>query len=296
MINRREFLSAATLAAAAPLASEAASASFRFVHFTDPHIQPERRAAEGTARAFEAINRLKPDFCLAGGDLVFDVFERDHSRAKLLFDLYTTTLKGLQPRVHSVPGNHDVFGVSAKSGVAASDPMYGKKLFEDRIGPRYSAFTHKGWRFIQLDSIGITPDQSYLGLIDEEQMDWLRKEVESAGRNTPIVLTTHIPLATGFGQFVGVRPEQIKSIQITNAKAVLDLFEGYQLKAVLQGHTHIREVLHYKGCQFITSGAVSGNWWAGLRMGHPEGFGLVTVKNGQLSWEYRTYGWVAQAG
>lgn len=293
-MNRRGFLSAtaAAIAGAAPL--NAAPGSFRFVHFTDPHIQPERKGDQGTAQAFAAINRVKPDFCLAGGDLVFDVFERSHDRARLLFDLYAGALKILQPKVYSVPGNHDVLGISTKSGVPATDPMYGKKMYEDRIGARYSSITHKGWHFIQLDSIGITPEHGYIGRIDEGQMDWLRADLEKTGKQTPIVVTTHIPLVTGFGQYVGVLPEQIKGIQITNAKAVLDLFQGYQLKAVLQGHTHIREVLHYNGCQFITSGAVSGNWWRGLRLGHPEGFGVITVKGLNLSWEYRTYGWTAQ--
>lgn len=294
-MNRRDFFAAtaAALSATASTALAAAPGNFRFVHFTDPHIQPERKAAEGTLRAFEAINRLKPDFCLAGGDLVFDIFERSHDRAKTLFDLYASTARNLRPRVYSVPGNHDVFGISNKSGVSATDPLYGKKMFEDRLGARYSSFTHKGWHFILLDSIGITPEKSYIGLIDEEQMDWLRSDLEKTGRQTPIVVLTHIPLATGFGQFIGAAPASLRGIQVTNTKQVLDLFEGYQLKAVLQGHTHIREVIDYKGCQFITSGAVSGNWWRGVRLGHPEGFGVITVKNGRLQWEYKTFGWVA---
>ena len=228
-MNRRDFFTATAAVlgtAATPLL--AAPGNFRFVHFTDPHIQPERKAAEGTRKAFEAINRVKPDFCLAGGDLVFDIFERSHDRAKALFDLYGEAARGLRPKVYSVPGNHDVFGISNKSGVASTDPMYGKKMFEDRVGARYSSFTHKGWHFILLDSIGITPERSYIGLIDEEQMDWLRGDLEKTGRRTPIAVLTHIPLATGFGQFVGAAAASLKSIQVTNAKQVLDLFEGYQ--------------------------------------------------------------------
>jgi 3',5'-cyclic-AMP phosphodiesterase len=78
-----------------------------------------------------------------------------------------------------------------------------------------------------------------------------------------------------------------------NGREVLELFASHNLKAVLQGHTHVRETVLYNGCQFITSGAVCGNWWRGLRFGHPEGFGLITVRNGELTWEYRTYGFHA---
>jgi 3',5'-cyclic-AMP phosphodiesterase len=292
-MHRRGFLSTAAGVLASANHLDAAPGDFTFVHFTDPHIQPELKGDEATIQAFRAINKLKPDFCLAGGDLVFDVFERSHDRAKLLFDMYARALKELQPRVYSAPGNHDVFGISIKSGVPPADPLYGKKLFEDRIGARYSSFTHKGWHFIQLDSIGITAERGYRGFIDEEQMDWLRKDLTAVGRSTPIVVTTHIPLVTGFGQYVGVQPERLGGIQIVNGKAVIELFQAYTLKAVLQGHTHIREQVEYNGCQFITSGAVSGNWWRGLRFGHPEGFGLVTIKGGKLNWEYRTFGWKA---
>jgi predicted phosphodiesterase len=75
----------------------------------------------------------------------------------------------------------------------------------------------------------------------------------------------------------------------------LDVFAGYRLRAVLQGHTHIRENVTYDGCQFITSGAVCGNWWKGARLGHPEGFAVVTVSGeGDVRWEYRTYGFKAR--
>src|SRR5262245_23463423 len=47
---------------------------FRFVHLTDIHVQPERRADEGFAKCIDAVESLnpKPDFILAGGDLVYD--------------------------------------------------------------------------------------------------------------------------------------------------------------------------------------------------------------------------------
>jgi Icc protein len=54
----------------------------------------------------------------------------------------------LHMRVHSVPGNHDVFGVSSKSGVPQTDPHYGKRIFEDRIGATFSSFDHQGWHFV----------------------------------------------------------------------------------------------------------------------------------------------------
>lgn len=292
-MRRRDFLLAAPAAASAP-AALAAESEFSFIHFTDTHIQPELRAAEGTRKAFAAINGIEHDFCIAGGDLVMDVFEQGPQRSKMLFDLYTAQAKDLKRKVYSIAGNHDVYGVSAKAGVASSDPLYGKKMFEDRIGPRYQSFDHKGWHFILLDSVFVDDKQMWWGGFDEPQLDWLKRDLDKVNARTPIVVAMHIPLATAMGAVV-FEPNIANFLVVRRPQPVLDLFEGRNVKAVLQGHTHIREVVHYNGCQFITTGAVSGNWWKGLHKGHPEGFGVVHIKGGELRWEYRTYGWQASA-
>jgi 3',5'-cyclic AMP phosphodiesterase CpdA len=180
------------------------------------------------------------------------------------------------------------------AGVPATDPLYGKKLFEDRIGqPRYQSFNHKGWHFILLDSVQIGPDKNWFGLIDDQQLGWLASDLKQTGKRTPIVVLTHMPLASATGQFFGGKPDGLKTLLITNPGQVLGLFEGYKLTAVLQGHTHVREVVNYNGCNYITPGAICGNWWKGAFKGSPEGYAVFTVRGDRLSWEFRTYGWQA---
>lgn len=290
-MERREFLGAAGGGLAGAAHGSAAEANFTFIHFTDTHIQPELRAAEGTRKAFGAINSLPHAFAIAGGDLVMDVYEQGPQRSKMLFDMYAT-VKDLRGKVYSIPGNHDVYGFSNKAGVPASDPMYGKKMYEDRIGPRYQSFDHQGWHFILLDSIAIDAEKNWYGGFDDAQLDWLKGDLSKLAADTPIVVVTHIPLATAMGTAV-FPPEAAPVLVVRKPRPVLALFEGRNLKAVLQGHTHIREVVQYQDCQFITTGAVSGNWWKGPHHGHPEGFAALRVRGGEISWEYRTYGWKA---
>ncbi len=289
MLHRRDFLATAS----APALQ--AQSRFSFVHFTDPHIQPELRATEGCRDCFRKIHTLKPDFVLAGGDLVFDANETSRTRAVDLFRLYGDTLRNIEAPVYTTPGNHDVVGLSTKSGIAASDPMYGKKYFEDTIGARHQSFQHKGWQFILLDSIGVLPGGKFRGFIDEEQLTWLAKELARAGTRTPIVILTHVPLVSAVLQLVPDPWKTAETYLVTNAREVLALLEPYNVKAVLQGHTHIRETVVYNGTKFITSGAVSGNWWKGPRAGHPEGFGVLTVNGDAIEWRYETYGFNAQA-
>lgn len=294
-MDRRLFLqSSAAAAALAPntlLAQGAPKANFSFVHFTDTHIMKNARADEGVKMAFTAIKKRKPAFCLAGGDLVMDVLETAKPEAKSLFDLYTETVKMLDCPVHSSPGNHDYFGVFEKSGVSPSDPDYGKKMFEDRIGPRYHSFDHKGWHFVCLDSVFIE-GRKYIGRIDEAQLDWLNDDLEK-NKTKPMVVMTHIPLVTAALQLVPGWRDLGNGIVVDNSAGVVQLFEKYPVKMVLQGHTHINESVNWKGIQFITTGAVSGNWWKGARLGFPEGYAVITVKGEQVSWKFESYGWKA---
>lgn len=291
---RRQFLQAGAAAAVVsttPLPG-ARNSKFRFVHFTDTHIQKVLNADEGVAKCFGQIARLKPDFCVAGGDLVFDVLETDKPRAKQLFDLYGDAVKRLDCPVHSCPGNHDYFGVFEKSGVAPSDPEYGRKMFEDRIGPRNKSFDHKGWHFITLDTVFIQ-GRKYKGFVDEEQVNWLRADLAKNGSSRPVVITCHIPLVTAALHTVPGWRELGNVLVVENAAEVVAVLQQYPVKLVLQGHTHINERVHWKGIDFITTGAVCGNWWKGPHLGFSEGYAVLDVTGDNVSWRFESYNWRA---
>jgi 3',5'-cyclic AMP phosphodiesterase CpdA len=167
-------------------------------------------------------------------------------------------------------------------------------MFEERIGPRYSSFDHKGWHFVLLDSIGTKPGgRDFIGHVDEDQLAWLKSDLAKMPRGAPLVVVTHVPLVSGVLQIVADPWKTPETYLTTNGRDVLEVLWPYQPKAVLQGHTHIREKVIYRDCQFITSGAVCGNWWKGAREGNPEGFGVVTIRDGKVDWRYETYGFVA---
>jgi len=295
-MDRRSFLTIGAVGAVGAVlpASADAADSFSFVHFTDVHIQPELHAGEGTRRCIARINALKPEFAICGGDLVFDACAVGKPRANQVFDLYAESIKPLQAPLHTIVGNHDVFGISTNGGVTPTDPMYGKRMFEDRIGPLYSSFDHKGWHFVLLDSIrNGTPGREFIGHISEEQIAWLKKDLAGMKPGSKLVVVTHIPLVSGVLQLVPDPGRAADIYLVTNAQDVMNVLWPHKPKLVLQGHTHIRETVVYNGCQFITSGAVCGNWWKGPRDGHPEGFGVLTVRGDDVQWRYETYGFVA---
>jgi 3',5'-cyclic-AMP phosphodiesterase len=227
-----------------------------------------------------------------GGDHVYDALSVDHTRASTVFDLYQKTQQSLEMPLHHAIGNHDVFGVSTKSGASPADPGFGKKMYEDRVGRTYYSFDHKGWHFFVLDSIQPTEDRMWEARIDEKQLAWLKEDLAHAGEKTPIIGVTHVPLVTAFATYANdvVAPQKYNTLTVANAPQVVAAFEGHNVVAVLQGHTHVNEVVLHNNTQYITGGAVCGNWWHGLRMGFPEGFTVVSVRDGKISTRYETYG------
>ncbi len=267
--------------------------NFDFVFFTDTHIEPELNAAAGCASCFQKIEAMKPEFAIMGGDHVYDAASVDGTRANLVFDLYRKTQAALEMPLHHVIGNHDIFGVIEKSGVAKSDPLYGKKIYEERVGRTYYSFEHKGHHFVVLDSIQPTEDRLWEARIDEGQMKWLAEDLQKAGAGTPVIVAVHVPIVTAFSTFGAdyIRGgSKYSTLTVANAPEVLRAFDPYNVIAVLQGHTHINETVQYKKTQYITGGAVCGNWWHGPHMGFPEGFTVVSLRGGKISTRYETYG------
>ncbi len=311
--SRRQFLSTSAIAAGAvaagayplpafnKLSASSAPGSFDFIFFTDTHIQPELAAADGCAMAFRKAASIPAEFAIQGGDHVFDALAVDRKRADSLFDLYAHTEQALGLKVHHAIGNHDQFGLFAKSGVEAGSPGYGKQLFQERVGPTYYSFDHKGYHFIVLDTVQPTPDRSWEARIDDPQLAWLSADLEKTPPGTPILVTAHVPLITAASEYAAptvasgsgvasasaiVHPQ----LSVANAWQVIPLLEKHNTIAVLQGHTHINEVIRFRGIQYITSGAVCGNWWHGTRWGIPEGFTVVSLRQGKIDWRYETYG------
>ena len=299
MPTRRRFLSFLGAAAAAPLGLAAQEPSpsakeFSFLFLTDSHTQPELDAVHGTQLAMNEASKLHADFAIQGGDHIFDALAVPKTRTLELLKLYDQTQQSLGLKVHHTLGNHDVCGIYTASGVSPTDPLYAKKLFEDRFGPTFYSFNHKAHHFIVLDSIGIRPDpekgQQYFAQIDDTQLRWLAQDLAKQPTGTPIIVTTHIPLVTAVSSYAPYGPKTPPPSPFTNGPAAIKLLEGHNVLAVLQGHTHVNERVDWHGIPFITSGAISGNWWHGTRLGTPEGFTVVTLENGALTTRYHSTG------
>jgi 3',5'-cyclic AMP phosphodiesterase CpdA len=265
---------------------------------TDLHIQPELGAADGVALAVQKIRTLspRPDFVICGGDHVMDALCVNRARADLQFNLFTEAMKPLEMPVVSVVGNHDVFGWGATLATS-SDPMYGKSMVAERVlrTPTYRSFDRGGYHFVLLDSIQASRIGPWRSRIDDEQLNWLANDLASVG-TTPTIVVTHVPILSAYTAYtLGTTRKPSNMMVVANGMEVQQILSKHNVKAVLQGHTHALESIHYMHTRYISSGSVAGNWWKGPHLGvHPEGFLVCDLDDEDLKTKYVPYGWKAR--
>lgn len=272
---------------------------FTFAFLTDIHLQPELKAVEGFQMAIDTINLINPDFVLTGGDLIMDALNQTYGRSDSLYNLYIQEVGALNMPVYNTIGNHDIFGWRRDDDDILNHVEYGKKMYENRLGNRYYSFDHKGWHFIVLDALG-RPDEadsknSYIGKVDDVQIEWLILDLQKLDKKTPIAISVHIPFITSKTQLSkGSLASNNESGVITNSREVLNLLRDYNLRLVLQGHLHFLEDIYvHEKVHFITAGAVCGKWWENKPNEIlEEGFLLVRVNGEEIEWDYVDYGWI----
>lgn len=281
--------------------------SIRIAHLTDIHVQPERKADQGMIACLHHVQRLrdKPDLILTGGDSIMDSFESTDSRTKLQWDIWHRNLKDeCSLPVKSAIGNHDIWGwKKSRSKATGEEPNYGKKRATEmlRLDERYYSFDQGGWHFIVLDSTQSDGGEGYRAFLDDEQFDWLRRNLQSTAAGTPVLVLSHIPIISASAILWSKRDNRgdftiAGSLVHQDGIKIKDLFAKHRnVKLCLSGHLHHVDRVDYNGVTYLCNGAVSGNWWKGRHKDCDEGYAVIDLfDDGTFEHQYITYGWKAQ--
>ena len=270
--------------------------SVRLIFYTDVHARTEWDTPKAMARAVDAINSRSCDIAIAGGDLITDGFQSSAITVAPRWDAYLKMQRSIKADVLPTMGNHDLVAAMPTDGTPAAENP--RTVYLDQMGLErtYYSFNAVGYHFVILDSITVTRDEyRYQGIVDNQQLDWMRQDLATVPKGTPILLVTHIPLLTSFfsaiqGATFAAPPNRV----VVNNREILKTFEEHNLILVLQGHLHVAEMIRWQHTTFITGGAVSGKWWRGVWYGTEEGFYDITLSGNQVDCSYIGYGWQAR--
>jgi len=247
---------------------------FSFVFLPDIHLNPDSLVEANFDQLVRQVNRIHPDFILTGGDMIYTAKNLDEKKAAALFDFMKTKFREFKMPVYYTMGNHETVGILTESGMDVSDPMWGKGMYEKLYGKRYYTFMHSGWKFFILDGIKVLEkERNYTTGVDSLQLEWLKSELQSTDKQTPLVISIHPPL---------VNPHAIESQQSQllsrNSESVLNLFKDHNLRLVLEGHTHLYMNLFFEGTHYISGGSSS---YSSEGTDQHSGFVQITIKNNE---------------
>ncbi len=282
--------------------------ALRIAHLTDIHVQPERGAGEGLAACLDHVQSFKdkPDLIVTGGDLVMDSFGATDARTALQWELFTKTWKDHCPiRTEHTLGNHDTWGWHKKpSKTTGSEKNWGKQRALDALGipRRYHSYDLAGWHIVHLDSTHTDPNNpdGYIGMLDNEQLDWLKADLASVKRGTHTLIVSHIPIFSI--TVLADKPNKDNHYDVPGGEMHVDspdlreLFEkNGMVRACISGHIHRLDQVKFRGIEYHCDGAVCGSWWKGPNHEAVEGYALLDLfDDGTIDNRYVTYGWKAR--
>jgi 3',5'-cyclic AMP phosphodiesterase CpdA len=271
------------------------SRTFTFIHASDTHVA---QAVLSRTQRFRALaDSLNPAFVIITGDLVRDALRVGESEATGYYELFAREAALFRNAVWTIPGNHEIFGIERdKSKVAATHPLYGRKMYHHYRGPDYYSFNYGGVHFVGLNSVDID-DKWYYGHIDSAQLAWLERDLAMVKPATPVVTFNHIPFFSSSEILAGYVDEPPAPTLITvngkttfrhtvsNAGDVLTLLRKHRHVLALGGHIHAGEHLEYEAdnirTMFNQAPAIVGpRTSAGIQF--RSGFTLYTVRDGVI--------------
>lgn len=248
---------------------------FKFAFLTDMHIHND-----ASLNSVDSLIKTLPtdaELLITGGDNVdIDNLKQEHlGLGEARYKKLAEVLKKSAKKHYLAIGNHDRLPGHTRDG------KNDYRFFENQFGKTYYAFEHKGWKFIVLNSVEIANNHYN---INDAQLNWLTKELAATAKDQPVAVISHVPFLSVY--YPVLEGKYTDTDTFKNQKTVFDMFSQHNLKLVLQGHMHLYEEIKVKDVQFITAGAVSGNWWAGDYHGTKPGYLMVEVKGNDFKWEY----------
>ena len=218
----------------------------------------------------------RPVYTICLGDITWDRFWFETGfdlaqAAKFLADCDYPT------QVFTIMGNHD-----NDPGIPAGEntDLLAENKYREVFGPTFYSLNIGGTHFVMLDDIvykntvkegaklapGVVGSRNYDCYVSQAQLDWLKKDLASIDKSTPLVVCIHAPLLAR-----NAKGDIARGFKKGENEKLIDIIKEFDRVRIFSGHKHQSHFLEVKGHSNITETnvpAICGELWTtGSRIG-----------------------------
>ncbi len=269
-----------------PLYRQPEPRQFKAILFGDPQPRDQQEVDYIAHDVVKELIGTDASFGVTLGDIAFDNLD--------VFEAQANVIATIGIPWYNVIGNHDL-------NLDASDDQHSDESFERVFGPNYYSFDYGPVHFLVLDDVEwYVPDGSnggkYRGGFDQQQMAFIRRDLELIPPDQLVVIMMHIPLT-----------------DVENRSELFRLIERRPFCISISAHTHMHEhrfITKDDGWQgpqphhHIINVTVSGSWWSGapneqgipstpMRDGAPNGYSILTFDGRNYELRFKAAGYPA---
>ncbi len=251
-----------------------------FILWADPQVHELEEfnqlqiVVDDVKKTLAALPAGLPVHAISAGDNVFDKL--------IFFDQYKQLISQINVPFYHVIGNHDLDFNNRSNELST-------KSFTAAFGPTHYSFNVGNVHYVVLKDVfyyGFS--YRYMGYIDENQLQWLEKDLQKVKHGSTVIVSLHIP--TTFGE-----AEKADNFETTLSNSVLNREALYKILApykthILAGHSHTNWHTQPKpNIMEHVHAAASGAWWQGevCPDGSPKGYAVYEIAGDSVSWYFK---------
>lgn len=205
---------------------------------------------------------------IALGDIVWDNFK--------MYPEYRRGVAKTSGTYLQVIGNHD------HDQHITNDDYNASRGFEEQFGPTYYSYNVGDCHFVVLDDVLYQSRTTYSSHITEEQIEWLKKDLQYVDKDKLILLGVHIPTKRRYS-----------TTQVPNNYQLYEALKGYKVR-IMSGHLHHNSTVTISdNIEENNLGAVMGAGWVDnlCTDGSPQGYGVYEIEGNEIKkWLFKGMG------
>ncbi|MDE2739246.1 MAG: metallophosphoesterase, partial [Paracoccaceae bacterium] len=218
-----------------------------FAIISDTHIRPKEGdlsspfkvnlLANDRARyAVALIKSLKPEFTVHLGDVVHPLYHmKSYDKA---WDMAREILEPLEPKLHFVPGNHDIGDKTIMDSPAKPINEISTHTYEKHQPKQRFSFETRGTLCVGINSSLFNSRT----VEEEEQKDWLARTLHNSQARTKLLFSHYPPMICHQEE-----SEHYDNYDPINRLWLLELVAQTSVDIIFSGHVHHFFFNRYKG-------------------------------------------------